>query len=107
MKLITCILPKGMALPALEAVRERFEVTASNINNARGVGRPTPLRERGISVQSEKEILKFLVAQEIAEEAFEFVYFEAQVGRPHGGIIYMAELDRTTQFELPELAEKA
>ena len=107
MKLITCILPKGMALPALQAVRERFDVTASNINNARGVGRITPLRERGIADQSEKEILKFLVAQEIAEEAFEFVYFEARVGRPHGGIIYMAELGRTTQFELPELAEEA
>jgi hypothetical protein len=107
MKLITCILPKGAALPALDAVRERFDIAACNINNARGVGRITPLRERGLLDQSEKEILKFVVAKEIAEEAFEFVYIEARVDRPHGGIIYMMELGRTTEFELPILPDEA
>ncbi|MEM7407939.1 MAG: hypothetical protein AAF458_21800 [Pseudomonadota bacterium] len=105
-KLVTCILPKGTAVPALHALRAEFDIQACNINNARGVGRITPLRERGIGDQSEKEVLRFVVADEIADAAFEFIYHEAHVDRPHGGIIYMSALNRTTEFVLPDLPEE-
>lgn len=101
-KLITCILPKGVAVSTLSAVRERFEVHACNINNARGVGRITPLRKRGIGGQSEKQILNVVVDGERADAVFEFIYEHAQVNRPHGGIIYMSVLTAASLFMLPE-----
>ncbi|MBT6278116.1 MAG: hypothetical protein HOI95_28780 [Chromatiales bacterium] len=47
-----------------------------------------------------------IVAKERAEEVFEFIYHDAHIDRPHGGIIYMAALTQATQFTLPELPEE-
>lgn len=105
-KLVTCILPKGVAVPALRALRAEFDIQACNINNARGVGRITPLRDRGIGDQSEKEVLRFVVPDDVADDAFEFIYHEAHVDRPHGGIIYMSALSRMTGFAMPDLPEE-
>jgi nitrogen regulatory protein PII len=105
-KVITCILPKGGGLPALQNLRAHFGIVNANINNARGVGRLTPLRHRGVGEQPEKEILTVIVAKERAEEVFEFIYHDAHIDRPHGGIIYMAALTQATQFTLPELPEE-
>ena len=102
-RLITCILPKGQALPALQELKNAYGIVSANINNARGVGRLTPLRHRGIGEQPEKEILTFVVEPDQADEVFEFVYHAAEVDRPHGGIIYMSALTHATHFVLPEL----
>ena len=102
-RLITCIVPKGKAWNALRAVQDTFEVTTANIHYARGVGRMTPLRERGVGEQEEKEVLTFTVNDEVADEAFEFAFEAAEVDRPHGGIIFMAPLTAATQYLLPDL----
>ena len=77
-----------------------------NIQNARGVGRHTPLRERGIGDQSEKEVFSFIVGEKEADDAFEFVFHEAHIDEPHGGIIYMCDVTAATPFMLPELSEE-
>ena len=79
---------------------------ASNIQNARGVGRHTPLRERGIGDQSEKEVFSFIVGEKEADDAFEFVFHEAHIDEPHGGIVYMCDITAATPFMLPELSER-
>ena len=105
-KQIFCILPKGIALNVAKRLKEVFGIMTTNISNARGVGKITPLAYRGIAGQSEKEILSVAVAAAIADEIFEFIYQEADINRPHGGIMYMHTLQRSTAFELPEIPEE-
>jgi hypothetical protein len=105
-KLIFCILPKGVALEVVKQLKEIHGIMSSNISNARGVGKITPLAYRGISGQSEKEILSIVVSANQADEIFEFVYHEAHIDQPHGGIMYLHALHETTEYSLPEVAEE-
>lgn len=102
-RLITCILPKGQGVPAQHALSEKFGNITANINYARGVGRAIPLRHRGVGEQSEKEILSVVVTASEADAVFEFLYFEARVDRPHGGIVYMSGLAAASAYALPAL----
>ena len=54
----------------------------------------------------EKEILNIVTSAEEADEIFEFIFYEADVNRPHGGIIFMTKLDRATDSLLPDLPEE-
>lgn len=105
-KLITCILPKGIAVQTLQAVREKFDLQGSNINNARGVGRITRIQDRGIGGQSEKEILNIIADADRADTIFEFVFHTADIDHPHGGMMYMAPLTAATMFMLPDLPDE-
>lgn len=102
-KLITCILPKGIAVGVIEQLKEKYGIVSANINNARGVGKITPLIYRGIGAQSEKEILTVMVKEELADELFEFIYNEAAINRPHGGLIYMNKLSVSSIYRLPQV----
>lgn len=105
-KLIFCILPKGVALGVATRLKEVHGIMSSNTSNARGVGKITPLAYRGIAGQSEKEILSVIVATHNADEIFEFIYHAADINRPHGGIMYMHALQRTTEYSLPEVPDE-
>lgn len=105
-KQIFCILPKNVAIDVVKRLKEVHGVMSSNISNARGVGKITPLAYRGIAGQSEKEILSVVVSASNADEIFEFIYYKADINRPHGGIMYMHALQRTTEYRLPELPDE-
>ncbi len=105
-KLISCILPKNVAVRVVKRLKEIHGVMSSNISNARGVGKITPLAYRGIAGQSEKEILSIVVSAVNADEVFEFIYYEADIDRPHGGIMYMHALPKTTEYSLPDLPDE-
>ena len=105
-KLITCILPKGVAVDIVEKLRSEHDIESANINNARGVGKITPLAYRGIGAQSEKELLTVTVPEEKADNIFEFIYETADINRPHGGLIYMHALAKATPFTLPEVPDE-
>ena len=62
-KLITCILPKGAAMPVVEKLRAEMKITTANVGNTRGVGRLTPLAYRGVGEQTEKEVLTVAVCR--------------------------------------------
>jgi nitrogen regulatory protein PII len=100
-KLITCILPKGLALPILIKLRDEKNINRANINSARGMGKITPLAYRGVGGQAEKEILSIIVKEEQADDVFYYIFEEADIDRPHGGIIYMRKLDMSTLYTLP------
>jgi nitrogen regulatory protein PII len=102
-KLITCILPKDLALPILKKLKEEKGIIRAHINSARGMGKITPLAYRGAGEQAEKDILNIIVNQDQADEVFYYIYEEADINRPHGGIIYMRQLDASTPFLLPDL----
>lgn len=103
MKLISCILPPGIAVDVLEKLRNEHEILEGSVNKARGTGKLTPLAYRGIGTQTEKEILKVVVAADRADDLFAWIFEQAQIDRPHGGIIFMTALYQSTTFILPEL----
>ena len=101
-KLITCILPKGICIDVVKSLKEEKGVVTANVNTARGLGKLTPLAYRGVGEQTEKEILTVAVPSEDADEIFGFIYNEARIDRPHGGLIYMSNLNCVSAYSLPE-----
>ncbi len=106
-KLITCILPKGVALGVAARLKSEYDLMSADIKSARGVGKITPLAYRGIGGQSEKEILTVVVPEESADEIFTFIYEVAEINRPHGGLIYVYSLQQASRYEIPALPEEA
>ncbi len=105
-KLITCIFSKTVAMPMLRRLKDEKGITACKINNARGIGRFTHSRERRLGDVTEREILEVVTSAKRADEIFEFIFFEADMNQPRGGIIFMTSLGRTSHFELPDLPEE-
>lgn len=104
-KLITCILPIGRAMPVLKQLKQELVIITANINYARGSGRLTPLTRLGAGEQTEKEILTVVVDKEQAEAVFSFIFFNAEINRPHGGLIFQSQLDSASPYQLPEQLE--
>jgi hypothetical protein len=105
-KLITCILPKGLALPILKKLKTEKGIIRANLKSARGMGKITPLAYRGAGEQAEKDILNVVVSQSEADDIFYYIYEEAEINRPHGGIIYIRQLGPSTPFTLPDMADE-
>ena len=101
-KLITAILPKGTSLDVVDKLKHEKLLTTANFNYARGMGKLTPAKYRGVGEQSEKEVLTVVVEESQADEIFEYIYNLADINRPHGGLIYMQKLMQSTDFILPE-----
>lgn len=100
-KLITCILPKGGAMPVLKQLKQELGIVTCNINHARGSGRFTPLAHRGVGEQTEKEILSVVVDEARAEAVFDFIFRTAEIDRPHGGLVFQSALEQATQYHIP------
>ena len=105
-KLITCILPKGIALDVAAKLKSDYQLMSVDIKSARGVGKITPLAYRGIGGQSEKEILTVVVPTKSADEIFDYIYHEADIDRPHGGMMYIHPLFQGTRYEMPALPDE-
>jgi len=102
-KLITCILPKGIAFDVVGRLMKEKGILTANVDSARGMGKLTPDAYRGVGEQTEKEILSVVVEAEQAEELFEYIFEVANIDRPHGGMIYMTRLAEASPFALPDL----
>ncbi len=105
-KLITCILPIGVAHSVVQTLKDEKQIVTANVSNARGLGKLTHLKHRSLGDESEKQILTVVVPDDQADEIFEFIYHEARLDRPHGGLVYMGSLERATTFVLPDLPEE-
>ena len=101
-KQITAILPKGKGLSVLKQLKEQKSLVSANLNYARGVGRMTPLKYRGVGEQTEKEMVSVIVPVDRADEIFEFIYDIAKINNPHAGILYMNALSMANEFLLPD-----
>ncbi|MDX8395218.1 MAG: hypothetical protein R8K22_02255 [Mariprofundaceae bacterium] len=103
--MITGLVPEGISRPVIEALREKMGITTVTFEFARGIGKSSPLVKRGIGEQTEKEILHVIVPNERADEVFAFVFEEAKINRPHGGLLYSYPLLQTTTFTIPDISE--
>lgn len=105
-KLITCVLPPGIATELLRKLRSERGITEANAHTARGMGKLTPAAYRQLGNETQKEIVTVVVPSEQADDLFRYVFHEAQIDRPHGGIMFMHGLGRATPFTLPDLPEE-
>jgi hypothetical protein len=100
-KLITAILPKGHGGPLVQKLKDEKGVVTANAGHARGVGRMTPMKYRGVGEQSEKDIVTVVVSREASDDIFEFIYRDQEIDTPHAGILYVSDLGMASLFELP------
>jgi hypothetical protein len=105
-KLITCVLPPQVALPLKKALKAKKNIITADAHNARGVGKLTHAAHRRLGDQTEKQVLNVVVEAGRADEIFEFIYFEAAINEPHGGLMYQTSLGRGTPYVLPDLPEE-
>lgn len=105
-KLITCILPKGVAMGVVRDLKTEKGIITANVDSARGMGKLTPLAYRGVGEQTEKEILNVVVRADLSDELFEYIYHVANINRPHGGLIYLCKLQQATAYSLPDLPDE-
>lgn len=105
-KLITAILPTDVdTLRLLERLKVEVGIVAADLHFARGTGRL--MRERSAAAEvAQREILTAVVPAERADELFAWIYEAADIGRPHGGIIYLQSLGEATEYTLPDLPEE-
>ena len=102
-RLIACILPKGRARALQQALVEEKNIVAGNFHYGRGVGRESHIRDRGIGEQQEREVFEVVVPADREEEIFEYIFNEAKMDEPHGGMICVTRLPKSTVMTLPEL----
>lgn len=105
-KLITCVLPKGRALPVVRALKNECGIVTAHVNYARGTGRITLRAFRKRIPATEKEILQVVVPAERQEELFAFIFERAGLDRPHGGLMFQTDLSAASPFTLPDLPEE-
>ena len=105
-KLITCILPKGKALPMQQELVDEKNIHAGNFHFGRGVGRGSHIQDIGIGEQEEREILEVIVSAEQSDGLFEFMFFAAEMDEAHGGMIYVTSMIRSTAMTLQEITEE-
>jgi hypothetical protein len=106
-KLLTAILPKGVGRGILVALKRDKGIVSANLNYARGTGRMTHRAYHGARTTAiEKDVLSVVVPADRSEELFEFIYHEAGMDLPHGGILYQVDVGRVSEFVLPDLPDE-
>ena len=105
-KLISAILPKGVSLDVIRKLKDEKNIVTAKLNYARGTGKLTPLKYRGGVVEREKEILTVIVEAERGDEIFEYIFEQAGINEPHGGLMYMHGLMQSTGYQLPDVSEE-
>ncbi len=100
-KRVICVLPNGKGIPMAKRLNEEKGIQSINIHTGRG--RSTAVSEAvSFGQYAEVDIISVVVEEEIADEIFEFIFFEADINKPHGGFIYMAPAEQATAFTVPD-----
>lgn len=105
MKLITGILYQGGGMKVLKELHG-MGVNSACLHNARGSALDDISPGKGLPAQFAKEVLKVVVSGEKADEIFHFIFENAGINRPHGGLLYITNLQRATPYELPDIPEE-
>ena len=103
-RLISCVVPKGRGAPLQQALADNKAIHNATLHHGRGVGKSLHGADRSLGDQQERDILEVLVQQEKCDEILEYMFFEAQINEPHGGIIYVSKVSKNSCFGLPDVA---
>ncbi len=107
-KLITCVIPDdGTDLELLKNLRTKGDIITATSYQSRWVCSLTGAtgsagkKRRGLAAQAVR-VLSVVVAEGYAEEIFQYIYDQTQIGEPNGGLMYMGPLGTATLFSLPD-----
>ena len=103
-RLISCVVPKGRGAPLQKALADNKALHNATLHHGRGVGKSFHSANRTIGDQQERDILEVIVGQDKCDEIFEYIFFEAKINEPHGGIIYVSKVSKNSHFELPDVS---
>lgn len=99
---IICVLPKGRAMELVRLLHEEKNIEAVNFHSGRG--RSTAVTDSiSYGQYAEVEVVSVIVEAQQAEDIFDFIFFEADINKPHGGFLYQVPLSLSNAFHLPEL----
>ena len=103
-KLITCTFSDdGTAQKLIKALKEEKDIITANMFQCRGIGAmDKPGRFGRLPPAKSVRVVTVVVPAERADELFNYIYDEADIDRPDGGLIYQSALHSATAFSLPE-----
>jgi len=96
-KLITCVMQEKLSLDIIKHLQNEKKILTANKYSARGS------TFENVFDAKQMDVLTVLVDADRAEEVFEYLYFEAQIDRLHGGMVFQEALGRSTEYSLPKL----
>lgn len=103
-KIITCILPdEGQDMALLKALRKEKGVISANTFQCRGFGVRLRKKFKGkhqVAAYSVR-VVTVVVAEDQADELFEFIYYRVNFDHPCPGLIYQGNLLAATPYALP------
>jgi len=103
-KIITCILPdEGQDMALLKALRTKKGIITANTFQCRGFGvqlRRRYMGKRQIAGYSVR-MVTVVVQEDLADELFEYIYYQVNFDHPCPGLIYQGSLLATTPYTLP------
>lgn len=103
-KLITCILPdEGQDMALLKALRTEKGVITANTFQCRGFGVQMRRRYKGkrqIAGYSVR-MVTVVVEEDLADDLFEYIYYQVNFDHPCPGLVYQGNLLATTPYALP------
>jgi len=103
-KIITCILPdEGHDMALLKALRAEKGIISANTFQCRGFGLQLRRRYKGnrqVAGYSVR-VVTVVVQADLADELFEYIYYQVNFDHPCPGLIYQGNLLAATPYTLP------
>jgi len=103
--LITCIVQRGRAEAVVTAAQEAGAEGAT-IHYGRGTGMRERLGLLGVAVDTEKEVISILVANDQVNNIFERMFLAGQLDTPGMGFIYVTPLEKAATYIPADVLEK-
>ncbi|MBF0423586.1 MAG: P-II family nitrogen regulator [Magnetococcales bacterium] len=104
-KLITCIVQRGMGDTIVKAARDAGAQGAT-VYFAKGSGVRERLGILGVAVEVEKEVVNIVVSDAQADAVFENVYLAGQLDIPGMGFMYVTPLEKAATYIPKEVIDK-
>jgi nitrogen regulatory protein P-II 1 len=104
-RLITCIVQRGMGDTIVQAAQEAGAQGAT-VFYAKGSGVRERLGILGVAVEVEKEVVNIVVSSEQLDTVFNNIYLAGQLDTPGMGFMYVTPLEKAATYIPEELLEQ-